>query len=157
MDKKLQQALEKMTHGIYVITTCDDNNINGMIASWVTQVSYEPPMVMVAIHPSRFSHHLIEKSGHFVLHILAKEQINLLSRFKGSDPSAKFHSIKWTRGKTGCPILETCIAYLECRVKANYNPGNHSLFIGEIIDALVFSNVMPLSTFDYHGVYTGKD
>lgn len=157
MDKKWQQALEKMTYGIYVLTTCDNKDINGMIATWVTQISYDPPMIMVAIHPNRFSHHLIEKSGHFVLHILEKDQITLLSRFKRSDPLAKFDSIKWTRGKTGCPILEACIAYLECKVKANYRPGNHTVFIGEIMDARVFSNVMPLSTFDYSGVYIGKD
>ena len=45
------QALGKMTYGIYVLTTCDEDEVNGMIASWVSQVSYDPLLIMVAVHP----------------------------------------------------------------------------------------------------------
>jgi flavin reductase (DIM6/NTAB) family NADH-FMN oxidoreductase RutF len=47
------KAFAKMTYGIYVLTSGADEAINGMIASWVSQVSYEPPLVMVAVHPKR--------------------------------------------------------------------------------------------------------
>ena len=61
------QALGKMTYGIYVLTTCDKEEINGMIASWVSQVSYDPLLITVGVHPNRYSHHLIEQSGRFAL------------------------------------------------------------------------------------------
>jgi len=157
MDERWLQTLGAMTYGIYVMTTRHEEQINGMIASWVSQVSYDPPLVMVAVHKNRYSRQLIDQSGNFVLHLLSRNQKDLLSRFKGPDPMRKFTSVQWTKGKTGCPILEECLGYLECGVKARYAPGNHELFVAEIVDAKMFSQENPLSTLDYEGVYIGKD
>lgn len=150
-------AFGKMTYGIYVLTSCHQQKINGMIASWVSQVSYLPPQIMVAVHPHRYSHQLIEKSSSFALHVLAKSQQNLLSRFKGKDPQAKFSALDWTAGETGCPILSDCLAYLECELKTRYRPGNHTLFIGEVIAAGSLAEGSPLTSGEYEGVYLGKD
>ncbi|MCP4350635.1 MAG: flavin reductase family protein [Desulfobacterales bacterium] len=48
------------------------------------------------------------------------------------------------------------IAYLECKVKASCNPGNHTLFIGEVVNSGFISDKTPLSSADYEGVYLGK-
>jgi flavin reductase (DIM6/NTAB) family NADH-FMN oxidoreductase RutF len=156
MKEEWKKAFGKMTYGIYVLTSKADETVNGMIASWVSQVSYDPPLIMAAVHPNRFSHQLIEKGGSFVLHVLSSTQTDFLSRFKGSDVRAKFSSLNWTKGKTGCPILSECLAYLECELKTHYRPGNHTLFIGEVIDAGVFAGEKPFSTGEYEGVYLGK-
>ena len=149
-------ALGKMTHGIYVLTTCHGDEINGMIASWVCQVSYEPPLVAVAVHPARYSHTLIEKSGVFVLHMLEKDQSALLGRFKGEDAAAKFDGLDWEKGRTGCPVLSACAAFLECRVTQTFAPGNHALFIGEILHAARISDGPVMTIADYSGQYLGK-
>jgi len=149
------QALGKMTYGIYVLTTRYKEEINGMIASWVSQISFDPLLIMVGVHPNRYSHHLIEQSGCFALHVLDKVQTPFMSRFKGPEPRNKFLSLQWEKGQTGCPILKNCIAYLDCRLKTSYAPGNHTLFIGEVVDGQMFSNGVPLSTLDYDGVYLG--
>lgn len=156
MEQEWQRALGKMVYGIYVLTTAHGKEMNGMIASWATQVSYEPPLLLAAVHPNRYSHNLIRKSGAFALHVIAKEQKELLSRFKGPDPAAKFSDIAWHRGKSGSPILQDCLAYLDCEVKESFTPGNHTLFIGEIIDARRISDGAALDTADYEGMYTGK-
>lgn len=156
MQDALIANMRQMTYGIYVLTTRHDDIINGMIASWVSQVSFEPPLIMVAVHPNRFSHDLIAKSGHFALHSLAREQKDLLSRFKGPDPAAKFSAISWHDGVTGCPILADCIGCLECRVTQTLAPGNHTLFIGEVVDAEFNKELTPLCTLDYEGCYLGK-
>jgi flavin reductase (DIM6/NTAB) family NADH-FMN oxidoreductase RutF len=134
MKEEWIKAFGKLTYGIYVLTSHHEEKINGMIASWVSQVSYEPPLIMVAVHPKRFSHQLIEHGGGF----------------------AKFSTINWTLGKTGCPILSECLAYLECELKTHYRPGNHTLFIGEVIAAGVFAHQKPFTTREYDGVYLGK-
>ena len=74
MQKEWLAALGQMTYGIYVLTTRVDDTINGMIASWVTQVSYEPPLIMAAIHPNRYSHNLVDNGQAFALHILDRSQ-----------------------------------------------------------------------------------
>lgn len=146
-----------MTYGIYVLTSAYDKTINGMIASWVSMVSFDPPLIMVAVHTNRYSHILIEKSGYFALNILSRNQKRFLSRFKGSDSDEKFADIGWKRSKSGCPILLDSIGFIECKIKESYKPGNHTLFIGKIIDAKSFNNDLPLSTADYEGVYLGKN
>ena len=156
MDKDWITAFSKMTYGIYVLTTAHDDKINGMIASWVTQVSYDPPLVLVAIHPKRYTHFMIEKSGAFALHAIGKDQGNCLGRFKGSDAAAKFDSLRWNPGKTGSPVLDDCLAWLDCRVKQALSPGNHTLFIGEVVGAGSGDGFDALSTADYDGVYLGK-
>ena len=155
MKEEWTKAFGKLTYGIYVLTSKSGETINGMIASWVSQVSYEPPLIMVAVHPNRFSHQLIEQGGSFALHVLASTQANLLGQFKGSDIRAKFSSLIWKKGLTGCPILKECLAYLECQLKTHYRPGNHTLFIGEVIAAGVFEDEKPLTTMEYDGVYLG--
>ena len=151
------KAFAKLTYGIYVLTSAADEAINGMIASWVSQVSYEPPLIMVAVHPKRYSHRLIEQGGGFVLHVISRSRTDYLSRFKGADPQAKFSSLNWTTGQTGCPILSDCLAYLECELKTRYRPGNHSLFIGQVVEAGVFADEQPFATREYDGLYLGKD
>ena len=156
MEKRWIRALGKFSYGIYVLTTFGEDEINGMIASWVSQISYDPALVMAAVHPNRYSHRLIEKSGAFALHVVAQNQVEYLSRFKGDDPRRKFDGIRWEKGKTGSPILKDCIAYVDCSVVANYTPGNHTLYIGEILEADCFSDDNPFITSEYGGQYLGK-
>ena len=151
------QALGTMTYGIYVLTSFYKEEINGMIASWVSQVSYDPLLMMVAVHTNRYSHSLIENSGCFALHVVPREQSDLLKRFKGSDAGTKFTSIQWKRGTTGCPVLEDCIAYFEAKVVDSIRPGNHTLFIGKVSEAKVVGKGQALSSLDYDGVYLGKN
>jgi len=157
MKKEWLTAFGHMTYGIYVLTARFDDAINGMIASWVSQVSYEPPLIMVAVHPNRYSHSLIEKGNNFALHVLDRSQKEMLKRFKGPDPEIKFSGIPWETGKTGVPILKNCIAWFELEVKECHDPGNHTLFIGEVISCGTTSIGTPLSTLEYDGMYVGKN
>jgi flavin reductase (DIM6/NTAB) family NADH-FMN oxidoreductase RutF len=157
MEERWLSFLGKMTYGIYVLTTSHGPVVNGMIASWVSQVSYDPPKVMAAIHQNRLSHELIRQSGCFALHLLRRNQKDLLTRFKLPDPVEKFESIPWKKGRYGCPILMDCLGYLECVVTEKYSPGNHTLFIGEIMDGQILSDDEAMNTLDYSGFYRGKD
>ena len=156
MEKQWQEALSKMTYGIYVLTTGSGDHINGMIASWVTQISYDPPLILVAVHPNRRTHGMVKKTRAFALHPLSSEQKDMMSRFKGPDPRAKFEGIEWEKGLTGCPIIKDCVAFMECRVKETYEPGNHTLFIGEIVNAMAILDASVLTTLEYPGTYTGR-
>lgn len=157
MKKEWIEALGQMTYGIYVLTTRVDDIVNGMIASWVTQVSYEPPLIMVAIHPNRYSHNLVEKGQSFALHVIDREQRELLKIFKGPDAGKKFSSIPWEPGKTGVPILKNCLTWMELVVRERHTPGNHTLYIGEVVAGGTRSSGTPLCTLDYDGMYVGKD
>jgi flavin reductase (DIM6/NTAB) family NADH-FMN oxidoreductase RutF len=157
MNEDLLNNMAHMTYGIYVLTTRHEDVINGMIASWVSQVSFDPPLIMVAVHPNRYSHVLLKKSGHFALHILAREQKDMLVRFKGPDAKEKFASLSWSEGETGCPLLADCIGCMECRITQTLAPGNHTLFVGEVVNAICNVQKTPLCTLDYEGCYLGRN
>ncbi|NNF99005.1 MAG: flavin reductase [Desulfobacteraceae bacterium] len=157
MKHQWREAFGKMTYGIYVLTTGDGDVVNGMIASWVTQVSYDPPLILAAVHPHRYTHALLEKNRVFALHVLGRRQKDFLKRFKGPVASEKFTGVDWRSGDTGCPILKDCLAWFECRVQQHLQPGNHTLFFGEVVNSGSSSGNTPLSTLDYEGVYTGKN
>lgn len=156
MEKEWLSALGKMTYGIYVLTTAFEDEYNGMIASWVSQISYDPPLIMIAVHPNRYTHRMIHRSGCFALHVLGNDRKDFLKRFKGPDPMEKFRDIDWRKGRTGSPILKDCIAWFECEVSGRLDPGNHTLFFGRIIDAKTVSDDAAMSTADYDGAYIGK-
>ena len=156
MKEAILKNMSHMTYGIYVLTTRLESIINGMIVSWASQVSYDPPLFMVAIHSNRYSHELLKQSGHFALHILSREQKDFLTRFKGPDTREKFKAIAWEDGLTGCPILADCIGCIECRIIQSLSPGNHTLFIGEAVNAVFHAEKKPLCTLDYEGSYLGK-
>lgn len=156
MKKEWLPAFGQMTYGIYVLTTRHRDIINGMIASWVTQVSYEPPLVMAALHPKRYSRHLVEKSRVFALHVLERSRKDLLPRFKGPDPAGKSDGLSWETKVTGAPILTDCPAWLELEVRESLEPGNHTLYIGEVVNAGGRDGDPPLTTLDYDGMYLGK-
>jgi flavin reductase (DIM6/NTAB) family NADH-FMN oxidoreductase RutF len=156
MKENWQRAFGKMTNGIYVLTTRYAEDINGMIASWATQVSHEPPLIAVAVHPNRYSHALIEKSKSFALHVVPHTRQEIMDRMMGPDPAAKFSGIHWEPGQTGCPVLKDCLAWFECSVTRQLKPGNHTLFFGQVVNAGFVSPGRPLCTFDCSGVYVGK-
>ncbi len=156
MQENWIKALGTMTYGIYALTSAHAKQVNAMIASWVSQLSYDPSLIAVAVHPSRYSHALIQKSESFVLHVLKKDQKNLVTRFMEPDLDTKLEGIDWQKGKTGCPILTDCAAWFECKLTDRIQPGNHTLFIGEIIDAVLVSEDAVLTTHDYRGQYIGK-
>lgn len=156
MEKEWLSTFGKMTYGIYVLTTGFEGKRNGMIASWVSQVSYDPPLIMVAVHPNRYSHEMIRQSGCFALHVLGKDRKDFLKRFKGPEPMAKFADIEWETGKTGAPLIRECIAWFECEIVSLLDPGNHTLFIGKVVAAKTVSENAGMSTADYDGAYIGK-
>jgi len=157
MEREWIQALSRLTYGIYVLTAADRDEINGMIASWVTQVSFDPPLLLVAVHPNRYTHSLIRSSGAFGLHCLRRDQEEYLTRFKEREPADKFRDLQWKPGQTGTPILEDCLASLECRVQQTLEPGNHTLFLGQILAARLHHDGSPLTVQDYQGTYLGRD
>ena len=150
------KTFKAMTYGIYAMTAAHEERVDAMIASWISQVSYDPPLIGVAVHPNRFSHELIENGGAFAIHVLKKSQKHLVRQFMGTDSDAKLRGVDWRPGKTGCPILNDCVACFECELKERIQPGNHTLFFGVVIDAMTVSDEAVLTTWDYQGQYIGK-
>lgn len=106
----------------------------GLTASSIASVSLEPPLVLVCIDKDADSHDCILESGFFSLNILAEGQEKLSRRFASWDLDEKFEGVAYREGATGAPILEESLAWLDCRLWANYDGGDHTIFVGEVIE-----------------------
>jgi len=156
LKENIIKVLEKITYGLYILTTKKGKEINGMIASWVSQVSFNPPLVMVVIRTNRYSHKLIRESGIFALNVMGKENTGLVGKFKLPTAKEKFKGIKWETKTTGSPIINETIAYMDCKLVKTIDTGDHTVFVGEILDANTIEDSIPMTSLDYGKVYIGQ-
>jgi flavin reductase (DIM6/NTAB) family NADH-FMN oxidoreductase RutF len=132
-------AFTALVHGVYVITTRSGERINGMTASWVSQVSLSPLLLMVSIAPSRYTHDLIKESGVFAVNVLSQGQVDLGKRFGFASGRRvdKFAGLNYITADTGSPILSQACAYFDARLVETFPAGDHTLFVGEVATAKI--------------------
>ncbi|MBF0463513.1 MAG: flavin reductase [Nitrospirae bacterium] len=135
-----------ITHGVYVITVNAGGKINGMTASWVSQVSFNPLMLMVSIAPGRYSNELIKESGYFAINVLSAKQdgeARLFGFSSGRDVD-KFKNTAHFKAPNGSPVIESAMAYCECKLAHVFSAGDHELFVGDVVAAKLLKDVNPL-------------
>ena len=131
-------ALRMIPYGLYVLTAkAPDGAIAAGTVNWVTQASFEPPLVVVGVKADSHPHAVIRSAKSFVLNFLGKDQGSVAyTFFKTVESDA--HQIggqSYRVGTTGAPILEATPAYVECRVVETIERGDHSIVVGEVVDA----------------------
>jgi len=138
----VQTALWKLINPIAVVTACHNGDMNGFIASWVTQVSFVPPLVMVAVNPLHYTYELITNSNAFAINVLRTDQAELVDLFGKSSgrKDDKFAPVPYKLGRTGSPLLKDCLAFVDCDVVWSKEAGDHVVVIGSISDAGVTSD-----------------
>ena len=139
-----------LSNGVYIVTVQDEGQVNGVTTPWVTQLSYDPPMVMVAISPMRKCHDMITNSGQFAVNVLASGQIDVASRFglTTGHEMDKFEGAVPERTPAGNPLLPNILAYIDCELVKTVAVGSHSLFVGEVTGAEVLDLTLSPLTFD---------
>lgn len=147
-------ALRKIIHGVYVISTRHEGKVNAMTAAWVARASFDPELVTVAIGNTRHSHGMIKESGVFAVNILSVDNILIGKHFgtKTGKKTDKFVDISFDTKATGSPILKEAVAWLDCKVVSSVEAGDHTLFIGEVLDGGVLSG-KPTLVYDKDTFY----
>jgi flavin reductase (DIM6/NTAB) family NADH-FMN oxidoreductase RutF len=149
----MQDGISSIVNGVSVVTSKSGGIVNGLSVAWMSQVSVNPPLVMVAIGHSKYTHELIEKSNAFAVNILSGQQMDLAKHFglQSGRKANKFKNVEYEIKNTGSPILKDCLAYLDCKLYKSLTAGDHTIFIGEVLDAGVKNEKSPLifNTKDY--------
>ncbi|MDJ0659667.1 MAG: diflavin flavoprotein [Crocosphaera sp.] len=125
---RLQQALGRIV-GSLSIVTCQEEELSGaMLASWISQATFNPPGFTVAVAKERAIESLLHKGSSFVLNILREgDHIALMKHFlKPFSPGEdRFEGVKTEVADNGSPILQDALAYLECKVGDRMECGDH--------------------------------
>jgi len=111
--------LRKIPHGVFICGVTEGEDVNGFTASWVTQGSFEPPLVVMAVRADSTSNGMIQRTGKFSLNVLAADQKDLAAVFfkpqKGV--GGRFDAAPFQLGPLGLPILDNGLGGVECEVK----------------------------------------
>ncbi len=154
--KTAQHTLWKLINPIAIVTGSYEGTLSGFIASWITQVSFVPPLVMVAINPLHYTYELIVRSNAFAINLLRADQAELVDWFgkRSGKSTDKLAATAYERGKTGVPILKDCLASIECNIRWAKEAGDHVIVVGSIVDAEVKSDGLPLQ--ETRSMYTAR-
>jgi flavin reductase (DIM6/NTAB) family NADH-FMN oxidoreductase RutF len=138
-EKLRRRVLWTMPTGLYVVGTRSGDRRNAMTLNWAAQLSFDPKLLGVAVEKEAFTHELIVEGGVFSLNIIDREDRAIVRKFTKPvevDIQARtLNEFPFRDGRSGAPILETAVAYVDCTVREAVPTGDHTLFVGEIIDA----------------------
>ena len=138
MDQNLKKtALRMIPYGLYVLTADSNTGAAAATVNWVTQASFTPPLVAVGVKADSGAHAVIKEANAFALNVLGKgQQAMAYTFFKPAERQGSTISGEPYRpGTTGAPILDNAPAYVECRLVATVEKGDHSIFVGEVVEA----------------------
>ncbi len=121
--------------GVAVVSTLrGDGRPWGLTANAFASVSLVPPLVLVCVDLTSDTHADLRAAGVFAVSVLAADQERLARRFADTREREKFQGVAWRGEATGAPVLEDAVAWVDCRVWAEYPAGDHTIFVGQVVD-----------------------
>ncbi|MFN0156696.1 MAG: flavin reductase family protein [Bacteroidota bacterium] len=140
MEKKaLEKALHAFPYGLYVVGSRNGKSVSTIVANWATQVSFNPPLVAIAIeNDSQMKDH-IDQSGVFSLNILPAGGTETAKAFvRSTKPIGNMiNGRSFHLSQLGTPFLGDASASIECKVINTMPTGDHTTYIGEAVDAIL--------------------
>ncbi len=159
MDAALKKsALRLFTYGLYAVTAKHGDDLSAMTVNWITQASFDPPMIALAVEHDSHSRQVIEAAGAFAVNVYESGQRELagsLGRTFAKHPD-KITGNAWEPGAaTGSPVLAEALAWVECRVQSATPAGDHIVFIAEVVEAGQHRAGTPLTIAEAGFKYSG--
>lgn len=140
MDQEAKSAsLNQIGYGLYVIGSKAGDDLNGMTANWVSQTSFDPPLVVIAVENDAHTRKLIDAGKVFSVNIIedSEEGRSIIEHYvKPQKPYRnKLGDQDFTTGVTGAPLLAAALSWFECEVIQTVETGDHQLYIGQVVGA----------------------
>jgi len=156
LDSRMAESFRSIPYGVYLLTARKGLDLFSVVVSWVSQVSFSPPRLMVALRHNRRVIPAIQESRFFSLSLLSTDQKALVARFKGLNPPAGRGDLWEEADSFHAPILKGCLAGWQCRLFSTVEAGDHFLFLGEVESASGRKEGLPLTTLDLGKTYIGE-
>ncbi|HLG51211.1 MAG TPA: flavin reductase family protein [Chloroflexota bacterium] len=147
---ELRRILGHFATGVTVVTGRSGTESRGITVNSFTSVSLDPPLVLICIDRRARTYEFLPRAGAFAVNILGEHQRWLCERFarrSAPDVQDELAAVPHHFGMTGAPLLDGCIAYLECRIVGRHDAGDHAIFIAEVVAATAGEPSLPLLFF----------
>jgi flavin reductase (DIM6/NTAB) family NADH-FMN oxidoreductase RutF len=132
-------VLRWFTYGLYVVTSRNGEDTGAFTANWLSQASFDPPLVMVSVEKDSHSLPIIRSSREFTVNVLETGQRRLAGHFgkKTANVGDKLADIEHYQTADGLPILNDAIGYVVCKVTDEMDAGDSVVVLGEVVEAAV--------------------
>jgi flavin reductase (DIM6/NTAB) family NADH-FMN oxidoreductase RutF len=154
--RDFRTALGRFPSGITIMSTLQSGVAHAMTASAFTSVSLDPPLVLVCVDKGVRMHDAVLDCGYWAVSVIAEGHQDLAERFarSGRNLLSQFDGVATSPGpKTGCPLIEGALSWLECRTWATYDGGDHTIVVGEVISLAANEATDPGPLIYYAGQY----
>ena len=134
-NEDLGLALGRVASGVYVLTLCREQKRQGMLSTWITQASFTPPMLTVAVKQDRPLAQSLEAGSLFTVNVLAKQNLAIFKAFARAhvDDEARFADLPLLDDAAEGAVFEGVIAAMVCKVHGNAPVGDHLIFMAEVL------------------------
>ena len=133
-----KSALRAITYGLYVVTAADGDEIAAATVNWVTQASFQPPLVVVGFKEEGQTREVPERAGAFAVNVLGADQLEIASSlFRPAVVEGEtINGYRFERGPiTGAPLFDDLPYWWEMRLTDVVRRGDHTVFVGEVVSA----------------------
>ena len=133
-------ALRMIPYGIYVLTAeGPDGSVSAATVNWVTQTSFDPPLVAIGVKTDSGAYGTLKSAGNFALNFLGKgQQGAAFTFFKPAEVAdGAISGEPYSSGATGAPLLANATAAVECKLTTIVEQGDHHIVVGEVVEAHV--------------------
>ena len=149
MDPKIKQkVLRLLTNGMYILTSRSGKGFGAATITWVSQASFKPPLLMVALRKDGSAFQCVVGSRTAVLHVLDISQQDIAQKFFAATEESHglLNGEPYSAGTMGAPVLENLGAYLECRaLEILEKHGDHAIVVFEVLNVVLRKDVEPLT------------
>jgi flavin reductase (DIM6/NTAB) family NADH-FMN oxidoreductase RutF len=141
LTKEETRGVGRIPSGLFIVCARAGDVIDGYLASFVQQVSFEPLLVALAVKPGRPAYDLIKAGGVFSINVVGKHDKSFLKHFwSGYDPAKKpFDEIPHRLEESGGVTLEGALAVVEARMAASATPGDHEVVFAEVLGSRILA------------------
>lgn len=142
-----KQALRTFTYGLYAVSCADEGEVNAFTANWLTQVSFEPPLLAISVENDSKSLPMILRSRKCTVNVLKSGDRELAGKLGKSALKSpeKLVGIDYKMGENGCPILRDALAWVACEVRHTAPAGDSTLVVVEVVDTGLLGEGTPLT------------
>jgi flavin reductase (DIM6/NTAB) family NADH-FMN oxidoreductase RutF len=140
LDRRAKRAaLRMIPYALFIVTSRHKDEVTAFTGTWLTQTSFDPPLVAIACQKDSTTYPLIKAGGLFSIQFLRKDQRAVAKAFfkPAEVADGKLSGYPFSESAIGLPVLDAALAYVECKVAASSDVGDHEVFIGEVVDAVV--------------------
>lgn len=143
-------ALRLLTYGLYAVTVRHGEERSAFTANWLTQVSFDPPLIALSVENESRSIGIIRASGGFTVNVLPRDAVDvagMLGRRSVTDPD-KLSRVEWDEGPSGRAVLRIALVAIDCEVESSLPAGDSTIFVARIAGATMLREGEPLRMSD---------